>query len=361
MEPSRARVSTLTSRSFALQVCKENVAVLKEYNLRGRDPSKHRKLDDNFRGSDRKKLGEQLQTGLVSQQQLFHNAVEDTDAAVAVGYVVSGLIAKAGKPLTEGPFLKDRMLWVACIPGLKKKSLATLSADTVAEQAEGLSHNIYEQLQDKAQSFSAFSVPHDESPDATDTAQLAICIRGVDDSFVCYYFKQCVFVNLSWFWWCWDHIKWQMNAEKHELPKGSCTFSSHSSRPSYCCFVGKARTALSVVAALSVGDWAEIQKFLVWVPSLTENWSGSRWGAKRLPIALEQGTKALNVQRACQGHITHSYITRFMFGYAHVRYIFLYTACIVHVMEPIKQKQNLKNTLPRKCDNTMWIFGFILK
>ena len=100
--------------------------------------------------------------------------------------MVSELIAKAGKPFTEGQFLKDCMLRVADILCPEKKSLfnnLSLSANTVAERINGLSGNIYEQLRDKAKRFTAFSVALDESTDATDKAQLAIFIRGVDDRF----------------------------------------------------------------------------------------------------------------------------------------------------------------------------------
>ncbi|KAK0145575.1 General transcription factor II-I repeat domain-containing protein 2 [Merluccius polli] len=146
-------------------ICKEKLAVLKEYNLKRQYATNHREQYEKYSGDDRKRRAEQLQRGL---------------------YVVSELIAKAGKPFTEGQFLKDCMLRVADILCPEKKSLfntLSLSANTVAERINGLSGNIYEQLWDKAKSFTAFSVALDESTDATDNAQLAIFIRGVDDRF----------------------------------------------------------------------------------------------------------------------------------------------------------------------------------
>ena len=78
------------------------------------------------------------------------------------------------------------MLQIVDILCPEKESLFSnlaLSANTVAERINGLSRNICEQLWDKARSFTAFSVVLDESTDATDNAQLAIFIRGVDDRF----------------------------------------------------------------------------------------------------------------------------------------------------------------------------------
>lgn len=166
-------------------ICKEKLAVFKEYNLRRHYSTKHSEHDEKYKGDDRRQRAEQLQKGLLSQQELFHKASKDADAAVEASYVVSELIAKAGKPFTEGQFVKDCMLRVADILCPEKRSLfnVSLSANTVAERINGLSGNIYEQLQDRARSFIAYSIALDESTDITDNAQLAIFIRGVDDKF----------------------------------------------------------------------------------------------------------------------------------------------------------------------------------
>ena len=67
----------------------------------------------------------------------------------------------------------------------RRVSLATsvFQPTQLAERTIELSRNIYNQLQEKAKHFSAYSVALDESTDITDTAQLAICIRGIDDNF----------------------------------------------------------------------------------------------------------------------------------------------------------------------------------
>ena len=53
----------------------------------------------------------------------------------------------------------------------------------MAERISELSGNIYDQLCEKGKHFHAYSVALDESTDVTDTAQLAIYVRGVDDKF----------------------------------------------------------------------------------------------------------------------------------------------------------------------------------
>ncbi len=66
------------------------------------------------------------------------------------------LIAKAGKPFTEGQFMKECMLKVADILCPEKKNLFNnLSANTVAERITELSSDIYYQLRGKAIVFTA--------------------------------------------------------------------------------------------------------------------------------------------------------------------------------------------------------------
>lgn len=69
----------------------------------------------------------------------------------------------------------------------KKKSLfdsIPLSARTVTRKVEDITENIKLQLQNKSREFDYFSFAFDESTDASDTAQLAIFIRGIADNFM---------------------------------------------------------------------------------------------------------------------------------------------------------------------------------
>lgn len=69
-------------------------------------------------------------------------------------------------------------------PGKKGQfSNISLSANTAADRISDLSSDIYDQLCEKAKCFSVYSVALDETTDITDTAQLPMYVRGVDDSF----------------------------------------------------------------------------------------------------------------------------------------------------------------------------------
>ena len=53
----------------------------------------------------------------------------------------------------------------------------------MAERIYDLSSVIYDQLCERAKCFCVYSVALDETTNITDTAQLAIYVRGVDDNF----------------------------------------------------------------------------------------------------------------------------------------------------------------------------------
>ena len=55
--------------------------------------------------------------------------------------------------------------------------------NTGAECISALSSDIYDQLCEKAKCFSAYSLARDETTDITDAVQLAIYVRGGDDTF----------------------------------------------------------------------------------------------------------------------------------------------------------------------------------
>lgn len=167
-------------------ICTEKVAVHKEYNLKRHYTTRHAEVYAKYQGDERANQVANLKTDLLRQQDFFKKATKENNAAVEASYVVSEMIAKAGKPFTEGEFVKKCILQAANIvcPGKKGQfSNISLSANTVADRISDLSSDIYDQLCEKAKCFSVYSVALDETTDITDTAQLAMYVRSVDDSF----------------------------------------------------------------------------------------------------------------------------------------------------------------------------------
>ncbi|XP_070593080.1 general transcription factor II-I repeat domain-containing protein 2A-like isoform X2 [Erythrolamprus reginae] len=167
-------------------ICTEKVAVHKEYNLKRHYTTRHAEEYAKYQGDERANQVANLKTYLLRQQDFFKKATKENDAAVEASYVVSEMIAKAGKPFKEGEFVKNCILRAASIVFPEKNgqfSNISLSANTVAERISDLSSDIYDQLCEKAKRFRVYSVALDMTTDIANTAQLAIYVRGVDDNF----------------------------------------------------------------------------------------------------------------------------------------------------------------------------------
>ncbi|XP_037774148.1 general transcription factor II-I repeat domain-containing protein 2-like [Penaeus monodon] len=120
-------------------VCSQQVSVLKEYNLRCHYETLHAEKYKNLQGQQRLEKVNELLTALKKQQSVFSRSREISDAAVKASYLIANEIALASKPFSEGEFVRTCML---------------KAAETVCLKSHG----------------------------HTDVAQLAIFIRGVDDT-----------------------------------------------------------------------------------------------------------------------------------------------------------------------------------
>ncbi|CAM1292725.1 Uncharacterised protein r2_g183 [Pycnogonum litorale] len=166
-------------------ICKEAVALFKDFNVKRHYETKHATTYDKLTGSDRAEKVKQLQAALASQQRIFTRASESKENITKASYEVAMLIAKHGKPFTEGAFIKDcvmKMVENICPEKKQEFMNVCLARNTVARRVEDISSDIQRQLGDRGGAFDYFSLACDESTDASDTAQLLIFLRGVDDN-----------------------------------------------------------------------------------------------------------------------------------------------------------------------------------
>ena len=110
----------------------------------------------------------------------------ENKAATRASFHVAHLLAKKGKPYTDGELSKQCLNEVAkemCPDKLDLFPAISLSANTVACRVENSERNSKSQLKDKAGKFECFSVALDESVDVSDTSQLLLFIRGINANF----------------------------------------------------------------------------------------------------------------------------------------------------------------------------------
>lgn len=168
----------------ACLICQQTIAVAKEFNVRRHYMTTHASKYDEYKGKLREDKVRELEQSFKKQQSVFKRAHQASDAVVRASYKIAHEIAVSSKPFSEGEFIKKCMLLVAeDICPEKRQAFAniSLSRNTVADRIDALSDNLNSQLKEKVAKFTAFSLAIDESTDVSDTAQLAVFIRGVDE------------------------------------------------------------------------------------------------------------------------------------------------------------------------------------
>lgn len=166
-------------------VCGEALAVMKKANLERHYSSKHAKLSE-LGGQMRLDKINALQRGLKSQQATFTRPHCDRENVIQTSYVLSELIARKLKPHVEGEFVKECITAAAGLLAPEKVQLfqsVSLSRRTVSDRITDMAKDIEKTLKDSAKDFQFFSLACDETTDITNTAQLAIFIRGITDEF----------------------------------------------------------------------------------------------------------------------------------------------------------------------------------
>lgn len=165
-------------------ICQETVAVFKEYNISRHFSTKHANYATKQSTQERTATAQRLAANLKIQP----NTCQDPSAKLSLkaSYLLAFKLAKASKPFSEGEFLKECMVETAgllCPERKNKFENMSLSRRTVTRRVELIDEDLASELNKNAESFKLYSLALDESNDVKDTAQLLICIRGINDNF----------------------------------------------------------------------------------------------------------------------------------------------------------------------------------
>ncbi len=136
-------------------ICNEDVAVMKDYNIRRHYETKHQSYT-SYTGAERTQKVKQMAASLQAQQQFFFRANKIQENATTASYEVAKLIAQHGKPFSDGGFIKQCLIKVTeimCPEKVQDFNNVSLSRNTVVRRIEDLSANLKLQLRDKACAF----------------------------------------------------------------------------------------------------------------------------------------------------------------------------------------------------------------
>ncbi|PNF38074.1 hypothetical protein B7P43_G18375, partial [Cryptotermes secundus] len=141
----------IQSNSNDKAVCmlyKDNVAVLKEYNIRHHYDTKHASTFSQFKEKQRSDKFESLRR-LCSQQDLFTKATPENEALTLVSYNVTYVLAKKGKPFTDGNIIKECMMEAVtelCPEKLNLFKMISFAPNNVARRIENMGNNTSQPL-----------------------------------------------------------------------------------------------------------------------------------------------------------------------------------------------------------------------
>ena len=167
-------------------ICQKPLAQFKDYDLKRHYETKHSNYAD-LTGTSRLEKITKLKSSFKSQTSLMVNQTSETEKSVRASYAICGELAKQMKPFTEGEFIKKCMILGAenvCPEMVAKLTNISLSRNTVADRISDLAADIKEQSKECNEDLDYFSIAVDESTDSSDTAQLALFVRGINSDFV---------------------------------------------------------------------------------------------------------------------------------------------------------------------------------
>ncbi|XP_063748741.1 general transcription factor II-I repeat domain-containing protein 2B-like [Eleginops maclovinus] len=167
-------------------VCKQRVAVSKEYNIRRHYLTKHAAEFAKYTGEHCKVKLADLLTKLTTQQRTLLQPSTAQENATRASYRISNAIVRSGRAFAAGDFVKECLTIAAqdvCPNPMRVFSQISLSRNTVTRRVEDMAEDVRGQIAQRASHFSAFSIACDESTDMSDSAQLLVFLRGVNEDF----------------------------------------------------------------------------------------------------------------------------------------------------------------------------------
>ena len=161
-------------------ICNVSVDVNKEFK---RDDTQHTSFS-KFSRARKNKLSRLINT-LKQQSSVFQSQTTESENNTLASYKVAQLTANDKGLFTHGDFVKKCMMALVETVYPEKKLFTDVSffARTITRRRREMSENVKYNQKDCFEDLQFFSIAIDESADTTDTAQLAVFVRGVNEDF----------------------------------------------------------------------------------------------------------------------------------------------------------------------------------
>ena len=138
----------------------------------------HAKEYDKYEGEEHDALLQEL------KERADVEDYTNSESSVRLSYRIALHIARMLRPFTEGDFAKEVIVMAAeemCPQLVHEFERVSLSPKTIMRRIQDMGADVHEELCHMARKFVCYSLAVDVSCDISDTEQLAIFIKGVDD------------------------------------------------------------------------------------------------------------------------------------------------------------------------------------
>ena len=137
-------------------ICKETVAVFKEFNIRRHYETRHGGQYASLLDQVRRDKVARLKSGFAAQQSTMLRQTQMNLSSVRASFKVAQLIASCGKSFSDGEFVKKCLNAVAeevCPDRKDALNAVSLSASTITRRIEEMGHNVHVQLKERAKDY----------------------------------------------------------------------------------------------------------------------------------------------------------------------------------------------------------------
>lgn len=172
-------------------VCNQKLKKKGAYYCKRHYDSSHSELS-SLSEEDRDKLIRKLKKDMeFKNNRVLNNSCSNTTACsqMKATYIIALQLAKKGRPFGDGVFFKDMVLSILPCFGEAGKTVEAiinnmaLSPSTIMRRTEDIGAFMNKEANDRIKNAKYLSVCFDESVDNSDTSQMIICLRTVDNAF----------------------------------------------------------------------------------------------------------------------------------------------------------------------------------
>ena len=168
-------------------VCKQVIAVMKEYNVKQLYETQHKIQNEEYYGKTRIEIADRLKSEYQKQKKVLSSFIKLQTTGIVASHEIALMLLRKSKSFRDGELVKQCAIKMAHVFGedkvVRKFETASLSHQIIVRSVSDLGKHVSSQLKSIVENCLHFSLALDESSDISDTCELLIFIWTVDEKF----------------------------------------------------------------------------------------------------------------------------------------------------------------------------------